>query len=101
MLTLTILLVGLAALSRAESIFSDRAPECNSLATKLTIANASINFVDYVPAGTNLTFNSTGDFATCSYAAGQVVPVDICRVSMWVATSNRSGEQRLDKAIEL
>lgn len=63
----------------------------------MSVPDATINIVEYVPAGTNLTFssdkdfNSTGDAATCLYTAGQVVPVDLCRVNMWVATSNRSG----------
>ncbi len=42
-------------------------------------------------AGTNISLTQDFNLSTCGYY-GQVVPVDICRLAMNVATSNRSGE---------
>lgn len=65
---------------------------CSSLASTFSYENARVNFAQHVAAGTNLTLDtSTEDLKTCGYAAGQVVPVDLCRIALYVATSNRSG----------
>lgn len=51
------------------------------------LANATVTNHEFVAAGTNLTLtgNELCDLAT------QAVPVDLCRVSLQISTSNRSG----------
>ncbi|KAK7455208.1 hypothetical protein VKT23_011083 [Stygiomarasmius scandens] len=66
---------------------------CSSLASQLSIPSATLNFSQPVTAGTNLTFPSRNP--DCVTVSGElpsiVVPVDICRVSLFVSTSDRSG----------
>ncbi|KAK7464291.1 hypothetical protein VKT23_006458 [Stygiomarasmius scandens] len=66
---------------------------CSSLASQLSIPNATFNFSQAITAGTNLTFPSRDP--GCVTVNGElpsiVVPVDICRVSLFVSTSDRSG----------
>jgi len=66
---------------------------CSSLASQISIPNATLNFSQPVIAGTNLTFPSRN--TTCVTINGQApsvtVPVDICRVALFVSTSDRSG----------
>lgn len=61
---------------------------CEAIASKLDILNGTVWFSQYVPAGTNLTFPDNN--ITCNRPY-QVVPKDICRIALYVATSNRSG----------
>jgi len=60
---------------------------CSHLSDTLTVENATIETIDLVSAGTNLTFPNVDP--SCR-TASQVVPVDICRVQMTLATSDRS-----------
>lgn len=62
--------------------------DCALLPSKLKLKNATVWFSEFVPAGTNITFPHNN--ITCA-RPGQVVDVDICRVALYVATSNRSG----------
>lgn len=68
----------------------DSSSACSELASTFKYPNVTINFATSVPAGTNLSFPQTPELKTCGRPA-QVVPVDICRISMAVETSNRSG----------
>ncbi|KAI3330546.1 feruloyl esterase B [Ustulina deusta] len=52
------------------------------------ISNATLNRLEYVTAGTNLMF--PGNDASCNRPS-QVVNVDLCRVALFVPTSQRSG----------
>lgn len=61
---------------------------CNSFAKQLKLANTTVWFTEYVPANTNLTFPDNDP--TCTRPS-QVVSADMCRIAMYVATSNRSG----------
>ncbi|KAJ9618301.1 tannase protein [Taxawa tesnikishii (nom. ined.)] len=63
---------------------------CTNLVKSLKLPNVTVNIVDYVTAGTNLTFSQAGNLSTCNRPS-QVVSVDLCRVAMNVATSSRSG----------
>ncbi|KAE9405371.1 ferulic acid esterase [Gymnopus androsaceus JB14] len=64
---------------------------CNSIASEAaSIANATIFFAEYVPAGTNLTFPDQ-DPTCLSTSVSQVVLTDMCRVALNVSTSDRSG----------
>lgn len=62
--------------------------QCASIASKLEVENATVYFSQFVPAGTNLSLPENN--VTCGQSF-QVVPADICRVALYVATSNRSG----------
>lgn len=61
---------------------------CASIVPKLDITNATVYFSQFVSAGTNLSIPDRN--ATCGQPY-QVVPADICRIALYVATSNRSG----------
>ncbi|THU97200.1 tannase and feruloyl esterase [Dendrothele bispora CBS 962.96] len=61
---------------------------CSSIASQIAIPNATVSLVDFVPAGTNLTFPNNDP--SCARPS-QLVLTDMCRIAMAVATSNRSG----------
>ena len=61
---------------------------CATISQSLKIANATVWFSQYVAAGTNLSLPQNN--VTCALSS-QVVSVDLCRVALYVATSNRSG----------
>ncbi|EMC97790.1 hypothetical protein BAUCODRAFT_137637 [Baudoinia panamericana UAMH 10762] len=65
------------------------ASACSAIAQSFRYQNVTVNFAHYVPAGTNISLEQTGALATCARPF-QVAPVDVCRVAMFVATSNRS-----------
>ncbi|KAJ4292515.1 Feruloyl esterase [Kalmusia sp. IMI 367209] len=62
--------------------------ECACIASTLEIANATVYFSQFVGAGTNLSIPDRN--ATCG-APYQVVSADICRIALYVSTSNSSG----------
>ena len=61
---------------------------CASIASTLEIENATVYFSQFVSAGTNL---SIPDYNVTCGAPYQAVSADICRIGLYVATSNRSG----------
>ncbi|KAL3420131.1 feruloyl esterase B-2-like protein 3 [Phlyctema vagabunda] len=63
---------------------------CQALASSLAIENTTVNFAQYVTAGTNLSLSQEGELPTCGEPF-VVAPVDLCRVAMYVSTTNRSG----------
>ncbi|QKX58423.1 uncharacterized protein TRUGW13939_05545 [Talaromyces rugulosus] len=60
---------------------------CLALRPESYIQNSTRTVLEYVPAGTNLTFPDND--ATCSRAS-QVVSSDVCRMALSIPTSNRS-----------
>lgn len=60
---------------------------CLSLAPETHFFNSSLTVLEYVAAGTNLTFPENDP--TCNRSS-QVVPVDLCRVGLSIPPSNRS-----------
>ncbi|KAF2638410.1 feruloyl esteras-like protein B [Massarina eburnea CBS 473.64] len=62
--------------------------KCASVASQLQIEHATVYFSEYITAGTNLSLPDNN--VTCAIP-NQVVPKDICRLALYVATSNRSG----------
>ncbi|KAK6196969.1 hypothetical protein LQW54_010983 [Pestalotiopsis sp. IQ-011] len=60
---------------------------CLSFVPEASIWNSTRTQLQYVPAGTNLTFPDND--ATCSRGS-QVVTVDLCRIALSVPTSNQS-----------
>ncbi|KAB8074529.1 putative feruloyl esterase B-2 [Aspergillus leporis] len=82
-LLLPILIAGSTVLA-SQNPFQDK---CANFADKIDLPNVRVNFINYVPGGTNL---SLTDNPTSCGAASQSVSEDVCRVAMAVATSNRS-----------
>ncbi|GIK07077.1 tannase and feruloyl esterase [Aspergillus viridinutans] len=61
--------------------------KCASFGHRIKLPNVHVNFVEYVPGGTNLTLPDNP--VTCG-ASSQIVSADMCRVAMAVDTSNSS-----------
>jgi feruloyl esterase len=70
------------------SSLSDFRASCGSIAQNLNVSNTIVYFSQFVAAGTNLSLPDNN--VTCAQPS-QVVPADICRIALYVATSNRSG----------
>lgn len=62
--------------------------KCASFGSKFTVDGGNVYFSQFVPAGTNLSLPDNDPSCTQPFV---VVPKDICRVSLSVATSKRSG----------
>lgn len=75
---------------KRDYIFSDPKSACSKLGASICIQNVTVNFANYVPAGTNLSFTQDYGLNTCGYA-NALVTSDMCRVAMHVSTSSRSG----------
>jgi feruloyl esterase len=75
---------------RRDYIFSDPKSACSKLGASICIQNATVNFANFVPAGTNLSFTQDYGLNTCGYP-NALVTSDMCRVAMHVSTSSRSG----------
>ena len=83
-----------AALGRsasAQNLVASPAAACKKLGASLAIQNVTVNFVEYLPAGSNINLTQAYNLSTCGYTS-QVITHDLCRVAMYVATSYRSGE---------
>jgi feruloyl esterase len=61
---------------------------CAGIASKLDVHNGVVNFAEFVPAGTNLSLAENDP--SCG-AAAQLVAADMCRVGIYVSTSEKSG----------
>lgn len=61
---------------------------CASIASNLEVENGVVYFSQFVAAGTNLSLSDNN--ATCAQAF-QLVTADICRISLYVSTSDHSG----------
>jgi feruloyl esterase len=75
---------------KRDFIFSDPSSACSQLGASIAIENVTVNFANFVPAGTNLSFTQDFGLADCGYP-NALVTSDMCRVAMYVATSYRSG----------
>lgn len=69
---------------------TDSAAACASLGASLAIEDVTVNFATYLPAGSNISLSQDYGLASCGYTT-QVISNDLCRLAMYVATSNRSG----------
>ena len=85
-----VLLVSLAGYARAQVVIHNPAKACQQLGGSVSIPDVTVNFAEYLPAGTNITLTQAYNLSSCGYIS-QVVSNDICRVAMYVATSHRSG----------
>lgn len=61
---------------------------CASIASKLEVENGVVYFSEFVAAGTNLSLPDNN--ATCAQSF-QLVTADICRISLYVSTTDHSG----------
>jgi len=86
----SLLLSGVFATSLAQQVVSDPQAACEALGSSFKAPHVTVNLAQHVSAGTNLSLpqQGTGD-ASCGNTA-QLVPVDLCRITANVATSNRS-----------
>ena len=62
--------------------------KCADLASSLEIEGGVVHTAEFVAKGTN--FSAPVYDPTCA-AAGQIIQADMCRVALYVATSERSG----------
>lgn len=61
---------------------------CASIASELNLVNATVYFSEFVGAKTTLSLPDNN--STCGQPS-QVVSTDLCRIALYVATSQRSG----------
>ncbi|EAW06641.1 putative feruloyl esterase [Aspergillus clavatus NRRL 1] len=80
---LTLLALGSAALAKKDTFQT----KCAALQHKVKLPNVHVNFVEYVPGGTNL---DLPDNAPSCGASSQAVSTDMCRIAMAVDTSDSS-----------
>lgn len=80
---LLLLTLALAALAKQDAFQA----KCASFGHRIKLPNVHVNFVEYVPGGTNLTLPDND--VTCG-ASSQTVSADMCRVAMAVDTSKSS-----------
>jgi feruloyl esterase len=64
---------------KRDFIFSDPSSACSQLGASIAIENVTVNFVNFVPAGTNLSFTQDFGLADCGYP-NALVTSDMCRV---------------------
>lgn len=70
---------------RSQDAFQKK--KCLAFTPEAYIANSTRQVLEYVPAGTNLTFPDNDP--TCARPS-QVVSADLCRIALLIPTSNRS-----------
>lgn len=84
------MLLAVAPLVAAQRIIQDPVNACEKFASTFTYPNLTIYAGTNIPAGTNLTLPQDPSLASCGFVA-QVVPAEICRLTMYVSTSADSG----------
>ncbi|CAI6339403.1 unnamed protein product [Periconia digitata] len=77
-----------SALGRRQNGTESFESHCASVASTLQVPNATVYFSEFVSAGTDLSLPENN--ATCTQPS-QVVQADLCRIALYVATSERSG----------
>ncbi|KAF5364712.1 hypothetical protein D9758_005566 [Tetrapyrgos nigripes] len=83
--------------SRSGDPVDDFDSKCSLIASQLnsSIPNATVRFAEFVTQGTNLTFTDSDRDPSCViepvYPASLIVRADVCRISLDVQTSGRSG----------
>lgn len=81
----------LSASASAQRVVTNPEAACQALGASLKIDSVTVNFAQYLPAGSNITLTQAYNLSNCGYTS-QVVSSDMCRLAMYVATSYRSGE---------
>ncbi len=84
-----LLLSTIAGFAAAQQQVSHPRQACSEFADSFKYDNVKIEFTRFYEAGTNISLEQTGVLATCDRPS-QVTPVDICRVAMFVKTSDIS-----------
>ncbi len=78
-----------ASTAAAQQIVSHPHKACSAIADNFSYEDVTVNFATFVPAGTNISLDHSGELTTCG-RPNQIVPVDLCRVAMFVKTSEIS-----------
>lgn len=86
----TSLLLAFTPFIAAQKVLQDPATACSAFASSFTYPNLTIYSGTSIPAGTNITLPRYASLETCN-RAHQVVDVEICRLAMYVNTSDESG----------
>ena len=73
--------------TRTQGAFNDFEARCNLLQPEAHVLNSTRRVVEYVPAGTSLSFPD--EDVSCGKSS-QVIHVDLCRVALSIQTSNTS-----------
>ncbi|KAL1743536.1 Tannase/feruloyl esterase [Schizophyllum fasciatum] len=81
-------LAGAFALLRSAYAQGDFAANCSSLIDQIKLENVTVQATEFVAAGTNVSVTVA---ASCGSPSFQVVSTDLCRATLEVATSDRSG----------
>ncbi|KAF5369588.1 hypothetical protein D9758_002582 [Tetrapyrgos nigripes] len=81
------------AISPAQFHRTDFDSTCSSIASQLSLPNATVFFSELVTQETNLTFPERDPSCVAPTISPEflVVPADVCRISLAVQTSDRSG----------
>lgn len=88
LLRLVLICMGICLLLSASMVTKDNfQSKCLSFTPEAYIVNSTRQVLEYVPAGSNLTFPYNDP--TCEQP-NQVVAADLCRVALSIPTSNRS-----------
>jgi feruloyl esterase len=92
MKSILLIFAGLISLSQTQStgLFSNASSRCTQLGASLNIENVTVNFAEYVTNGTVIPLSQDYNLSSCGYVS-QLVSGDMCRLAMYVSTSNRSG----------
>ncbi|KAF5366742.1 hypothetical protein D9758_006548 [Tetrapyrgos nigripes] len=81
----------------SSSVEADFDSKCSSIASQLdsSIPNATIRFAEFVTQGTNLTLTDSDQHPSCvaepAFPGSLIIRADVCRISLDVQTSGRSG----------
>ena len=81
-------LVSVLALARFTNAKGDFSANCSSFVDAITLENVTVQSTEFVAAGTNVSVYVP---ESCMSASYQVVSSDLCRATMNVSTSDRSG----------
>jgi feruloyl esterase len=73
---------------QADSSLEAFQSSCASIGSTLDLENVTVYFSEFVASGTNLSLPDNN--ATCT-TPFMDVPVDLCRIALYVSTSERSG----------
>ena len=81
-------LVSALAIARSTYAQGDFSANCSSFVDAITLENVTVQSTEFVAAGTNVSVYVPESCLSASY---QVVSTDLCRATMNVSTSDRSG----------
>jgi feruloyl esterase len=84
------ILLALTPFAAAQRVIQDQANACSTFASTFSYPNVTVYSGTHIAAGTNITLPQYASLETCNRPY-QVVDVEICRLAMYVNTSDNSG----------